>query len=167
MSTTAPNYEGLLKLLPCLRKFPDAIGETTLTPAEAAEVCALGFRAAAGKWNIPFIPFRFVRDTPFEWVSQLAHTGSDDPQNRDLRGTVTQSRAIVRDDVTQPQQPSVTELLQQKMLRAVEKAAGRIPKRHLQQKFWRTNAKEFNTGLTKLIHGGLLRVEGKLILLSS
>lgn len=170
MGTSTPDYEGLLKLFPRLTRFPDATGETTLTSAEAAEIRALGFQAEAGEWNIPFIPFQFVRDTPFDWASQLPHTGSHDAQDRDLRGTATQSRAIVRDDVTQSQQASGQEgpsRLGQRMIRAAKRAGGRIPKRRLQQKLWRTTAKEFNDGLSELIHTGSLKVEGKIILLAS
>jgi len=155
--STTPDYEGLLKLLPRLKRFPDATGETSLTPAEATKIRSLGFRAEPGKWNIPFVPFGFVRDSPFEWASQqpppIGVTQPDWPGR----------------DVEQPWQVSLAEELpdlQRRMLRAVEKAGSRISKRRLQQKFWRASAEEFNAGLSELIHRGFLRREGKLILLA-
>ena len=156
MNTTALDYEGLLKLLPRLNRFPDATGETTLTPAEAAEIRALGFWAGPGKWNIPFVPFEFVRHTVFEWAARQPR--------EDSGGAVPQKGTIERDDVEQPRQVSGAEGLSrlgQRMIRAVGKAGGRIRKRHLQKKFWRAHAKEFRRSLSEVVQAGFLRMEGQ------
>jgi hypothetical protein len=62
--SAAPDYLGLVKLLPALRVFPDAIGETTITFEEAARIRSLGFAAEAGRWKVPPVPLDLVRDSP-------------------------------------------------------------------------------------------------------
>jgi|SRR5437588_8465459 len=59
-ATTASDYPGLVKLLPLLRTFPDALGETTLTTEEAAHIRSLGFAAEAGRWKVPPLPPELV-----------------------------------------------------------------------------------------------------------
>ncbi len=65
----APDYAVLLKLLPSLRVFPDALGWTTLTAEEAAKVQSLGFEAQAGRYKLPPFPYELVADTMFEHLS--------------------------------------------------------------------------------------------------
>lgn len=168
MNTAAPDYEGLLKLLPRLRRFPDATGETAITPAEAVEIQELGFPAEAGKWNIPFIPFEFVRDSPFEWASRQPQTVPIDGQGKDLRSAIPQGGTNGRQDVEQRRQVSGTEgrcWLEQRMIRAIEKAGGRMLKRCLQKKFWRTRADEFRRALSAAVQAGFLRIEGQSVVL--
>jgi hypothetical protein len=83
MSTT-PDYAILVKMLPTLRVFPDALGWTTLTAEEADKIRLLGFSAEAGRWKVSALPPELTFDTPFESLSvgwytprscfQLVHT---------------------------------------------------------------------------------------------
>jgi len=59
-----PDYATLVKLLPILRRLPDAIGETTLTPEEAAKIRSFGFAANSGRWKCPPLPPPLTRDNP-------------------------------------------------------------------------------------------------------
>src|SRR6266852_5301260 len=60
----APNYATLVKLLPVLHRLPDATGETTLTPEEAAKIRSFGFTAESGRWKCPPLPPQLTRDNP-------------------------------------------------------------------------------------------------------
>lgn len=80
MTTASPDYENLLRLLFRLKRFPDDIGETTLTPAEAMEIRALGFRADPGRWKVPALPPDLTRDTSFEGWSTGWFTPRSEPQ---------------------------------------------------------------------------------------
>jgi hypothetical protein len=68
MSPT-PDYAALVKLLPTLRVFPDALGWTTLTTEEADNIRSLGFSAEAGHWKVSALPPELTFDTPFESLS--------------------------------------------------------------------------------------------------
>jgi hypothetical protein len=119
VSIIDPDYERLLKLLPRLNRFPDAIAETTLTSEEAGKIRALGFHAEAGRWKIPWIPFEVVRDGPFEWASH--QTVAVDVQAQDSEAAIPRDTPG-QDDVEQRQQASTIEglpKLHQRMLRAV------------------------------------------------
>ena len=59
-----PNYATLVKLLPILRRLPDAVGETTLTSEEAAKIRSFGFAANGGRWKCPPLPPPLTRDNP-------------------------------------------------------------------------------------------------------
>src|SRR5713226_9706383 len=59
-----PDYATLVKLLPLLRRLPDATGETTLTPEEAAKIRSFGFTTEVGRWKVPPVPPELVRDSP-------------------------------------------------------------------------------------------------------
>ena len=64
MQYRIPDYASLVSLLPRLKRLPDALGETTLTPEEAVKIQALGFVANEGRWQIPPVPPELVRDNP-------------------------------------------------------------------------------------------------------
>lgn len=53
---------GLLSQLIALKRLPDAIGETTLTPEEASKIRSLGFAADPGPWKVPPVPPQLVGD---------------------------------------------------------------------------------------------------------
>jgi hypothetical protein len=63
------DFPVLIKLLPTLRVFPDALGWTTLTSEEAHEIRKLGFLAHEGRWRLPVLPPELTFDTPFESLS--------------------------------------------------------------------------------------------------
>lgn len=57
-----------------------------------------------------------------------------------------------------------TQKLSLKILKAVESAGGRIPKRLLQQRFWRHPAQTFNRVLGELLGSGILEMANGLVL---
>jgi hypothetical protein len=67
--STAPDYGSLVERLFTLKRLPDAVGETTLTPEEASDIRSLGFHAKAGPWKVPALPPELTRDTIFETLS--------------------------------------------------------------------------------------------------
>lgn len=61
----APNFVRLIPTLHSLRRFPDAVGQTVITAAEAASIRACGFEAQAGRWRCPKLPADLVRE---DWM---------------------------------------------------------------------------------------------------
>lgn len=59
-----PDYAALVKLVPVLRRLPDATGETTLMPEEAARIRSFGFTAESGRWKCPPLPPQLTCDNP-------------------------------------------------------------------------------------------------------
>src|SRR6266404_4604394 len=111
-ATTASDYPRLVKLLPLLRTFPDALGETTLTTEEAARIRSLGFAAEAGRWTVPPLPPELVRGNQlFENYSE----GWDELQDGLLRtpqiqNPVSQTSARDREVVDPPAPPRPREI---------------------------------------------------------
>jgi hypothetical protein len=69
-----PDYWGLVTLLLSLKNYRylcAACPELTISKEEAQKIQALGFRAQAGRWKIPYIPFWIVRDGPLEWAAWI------------------------------------------------------------------------------------------------
>jgi hypothetical protein len=105
--SATPDYEGLLKLLPRLNRFPDAIGETTLTLEEAEKIRRLGFAADAGPWRVPALPPELTRDTMSETLSAGWKDRTDAPNI--LRSAGNPERATAgRQFATTPRAPKRT-----------------------------------------------------------
>jgi|SRR5215472_3368605 len=137
-----PDYAALFKTLFTLKRLPDTIGETTLTPEEASEICSLGFAASPGRWRVPPLPPDLTRDTSFEgwsagWFASRVETQAiaritEEDGAREEKIPLCDER----NDADEPQQLSgkILSLLERRMIRAVEKAGGKIAKRRLQKK---------------------------------
>ena len=171
MSTTAPNYEGLLKLLYRLKRFPDAIGVTTLMPAEAMEIRALGFRADPGRWKVPALPPDLTRDTSFEGWSTGWFTLRSEPQpiSASVENQARQARIPSCDtshpDIVTPSRETKEQRLMRSMRGAV-KRRGRIKLRRLQQLMGRHSACLFRRVLEQLIVNRTMRLEDGCVVLA-
>ncbi len=180
MSAT-PDYAALVKLFPILRNCVDGCGEVTLTADEAAQIRLLGFRAEEGRWSVPPVPPELVADNPLlENLSIGWNTRQNPSQPISTNGSRQESKSGVpqtpaRTSDVQPgpmdrwqttEREGLTEL-NQRILRAVKNAGGRIFKRQLQKKFWRFRAKAFSAALCELFHDGSLSLEGNWVVACS
>jgi hypothetical protein len=186
----APDYEGLLKLLPRLRQFPDATGQTSLVAAEATEIRSLGFWAEAGPWRVPALPPELTRDTMFESLS--ADWGAPRTDSQPLPDTDSRRDCITPTGedpevpaqkmpallghacrehprtnapiVSSRQSPEADQKLVEKCASKIEAAAqaagGEIDRRRLQQKLWRYKARIFHHALTYLAQRGRITLHG-------
>lgn len=172
MSPT-PDYTSLVKLLPVLRRLPDATGETTVTPEEAAKIRSFGFTAASGKWKCPPLPPQLTRDNPLlEPLSAGWNDRSVFPAIPRIEGSresrtarqeggearVTQQPPVKPIDVCPGQHKversflsnqeapdsELVEKLLSKMRARAQKADRPMRRRRLQQLYWRYSAPIFN-----------------------
>ena len=168
-----PDYSNLVRLLPVLRRLPDATGETTLTPEEAAKIRSLGFTAESGRWQCPPLPPQLTRDNPLleplsaGWNDQSVlpaiprieggresrtarHHGGEasviqQPPVKQIDACLGQQR-IKRPDLPYGQDPDtkLVEKLLFKMRERAQRADKPMRRRRWQQLYWRYPAKIFN-----------------------
>jgi hypothetical protein len=168
-----PDYAALVNLLPVFRRLPDATGETTLTPEEAAKIRSFGFAAESGRWKCPPLPPELTRDNS---LLEPLSAGWDGltllraiPKNESslARGTVSQQSGeaavapqlpveaidvcLGQHKVERPVLPYredpdaklVKELLS-KMRERAQRADRPMRRRRWQQLYWRYPARIFN-----------------------
>lgn len=139
-----PNYEALIEVLTNLYQIPDGLGETVLTPEEAAAIRGCGFAARAGTtWRCPALPHELV-----DWNPVLAHlSNAIDPLNRPAGWK--RKRAAEAPYRTVGYAITKYEI---KLYKTLQKAPGCcLKKRGLQHRNWRMNARFFNHVLGSLI----------------
>jgi hypothetical protein len=154
------DYAALVKLLPTLRVFPDALGWTTLAAEEASKICLLGFEAQSGRWKCPPLPPELTRDNSL-MMPLSAGWGERTPlgESEEKRATGTVRQQHGEDHVTprppveaapehhklerptpQPRTEPDSELIEEaasKIVETLQRAGKPIPKRRLQQLLWR------------------------------
>lgn len=185
MQYTAPDYASLVKLLTVLKRLPDAMGETILTPEEVARISTLGFQAAPGRWQVPPLPLHLTRGNPLleplsiGWVdpptlpttpnksdSVLTHerdVGKERAMPRPSRKCVKEGHRATK-PVSQPLEAIEEALVQELVSKMNEKAAQLVKpirKRRWQQLYWRYPAKVFNRAFQILIGQRLILIESR------
>jgi hypothetical protein len=182
------DYAALVKLLLVLRRLPDAIGETRLTPQEAAQIRSFGFTAASGNWKCPPLPPHLTRDNP---LLEPSSAGWGDlpvlPVISKIEGSLESGTARQHGDqvcvaqelpsdpiavcpgqheVKRPVPPYrkdqdaklVKELLS-KMRERAKKADKPMRRRRWQQLYWRYPAKTFNRAFGIMVRDRYIFVE--------
>ena len=175
-----PNYALLVKLLPLLRRLPDATGETTLTPEEAAQINSFGFVAESGEWKCPPLPPQLTRDNPLleslsaGWNDQSVLSAITRIEASVELESCTQQVGQVR-VVQQPPADWIEACLRQrqverpvlpygkdpderlikdlvsKMRKRAERLGGPMRRRRWQQLYWRYPARIFNRALGLMV----------------
>ena len=161
---SAPDYAGLVKLLPVLRNLVDACGEVTLTPQEAELIRSLGFAVKAGRWRVPPVPPELVADNPLlehlslGWVPPGA-TFRDLTNHRE---EALNSPHFSRVPGVQDEQFPLTKL-QERIVAKLNRHGGCPKRRTIQQRCWRTPATAFNHALQALLDSKVVKQEGSFL----
>ncbi len=168
-----PDYATLVKLLLVLRRLPDATGETTLSPEEAAAIRSLGFTAESGRWKCPPLPPQLTRDnplleplsvgwgerTPLQAIPKNEGAQEIRAANQRKGGARVSRRHPVeavpeRHKTERPSpQPRAAadsariEEAASKIVATLQRAGKPVPKRRLQQLLWRYPATIFTSAL--------------------
>ncbi len=174
-----PDYATLVKLLLVLRRLPDATGETTLSPEEAAAIRSLGFTAESGRWKCPPLPPQLIRDNPLleplsaGWEERLVlqETPKSEPSREpgtvgilgDERRVTVQHAGVVTDVAiernkverrlslsTEDLNLKRIEEVASKIEKTLKRAGKPVGKRRLQQLLWRYRARIFKAALRLL-----------------
>jgi hypothetical protein len=180
-----PDYAILVKLLLVLRRLPDATGETTLTPEEAAKVRSLGFAAESGRWKCPPLPPQLTHDnplleplsvgwgerTPLQAIPKNEGTREIGAANQRKGGARVSRRHPVEavperhkterptlQPRTEPDAARIEEAAS-KITATLQRAGKPIPKRRLQQLLWRYPAATFTSALRMAERRQLISLE--------
>lgn len=187
MVTDPCDYSALIKLLLSLKQFPDSLGETRLTPEEAAKINKLGFEAAPGLWRAPPLPPDLTRDNP---LLEPLSSGWDHRSREQITTSTVNNRAEQRGmpilvparlategpgvhagshQYRQAQSspplrrrqadPRLVALVASKIKLALQRSGGQMTKRRLQMRFWRYGAAVFNEALRYLLDRGMIQLK--------
>lgn len=169
---SSPDHADLVELLAKFGRVVDTCGYVTLTSEQARVLRSLGFpdAAGAGRWKVPTLPVTpealpairnpLQQSVAVERVPPRVARPRLEPEVRDhpRPETPPEKEPSSTEEAGEAEEARTAEVVRvgRKILKAIEKAGGQIPRRLLQQKLHRFPAAIFHEALNELARRGLI-----------